>query len=52
MIHFLNSIPVGQPKITQVKFRNPFLDQESVDDKLSVLGILATDAHGRLLTDC
>jgi predicted transposase/invertase (TIGR01784 family) len=48
-IHFLNSILVGQPKITQVKFQNPFLDKESDDDKLSVLDILATDEHGRLL---
>ncbi len=48
-IHFLNSILVGQPKITQVKFQNPFLDKESDDDKLSVLDILATDEHGRQL---
>jgi predicted transposase/invertase (TIGR01784 family) len=32
-----------------VKFRNPFLDKESDDDKLSVLDILATDEYGRLL---
>jgi predicted transposase/invertase (TIGR01784 family) len=48
-IHFLNSILEGQPKITQVKFQNPFLDKESDDDKLSVLDILATDEHGRQL---
>jgi predicted transposase/invertase (TIGR01784 family) len=48
-IHFLNSILVGQPKITQVKFQNPFLDKESDDDKLSVLDILATDEYGRQL---
>lgn len=48
-IHFLNSILVGQPRITQVKFQNPFLDKESDDDKLSVLDILATDEHGRQL---
>jgi predicted transposase/invertase (TIGR01784 family) len=48
-IHFLNSILVGQPKITQVKFQNPFLDKESDDDKLSVLDILATDEFGRQL---
>ena len=28
---------------------NPILDRESNDDKLSVLDILATDEHGRLL---
>ncbi len=48
-IHFLNSILVGQPRITHVKFQNPFLDKESDDDKLSVLDILATDEHGRQL---
>lgn len=48
-IHFLNSILVGQPRITQVTFQNPFLDKESDDDKLSVLDILATDEHGRQL---
>lgn len=48
-IHFLNSILVGQPRITQVTFQNPFLDRESDDDKLSVLDILATDEHGRQL---
>ena len=48
-IHFLNSILAGQPRITQVKFQNPFLDKETDDDKLSVLDILATDEHGRLL---
>jgi predicted transposase/invertase (TIGR01784 family) len=48
-IHFLNSILVSQPRITQVKFQNPFLDKESDDDKLSVLDILATDEYGRQL---
>ena len=48
-IHFLNSILVDQPRITQVKFLNPILDKESADDKLSVLDILATDEHQRLL---
>jgi len=36
-IHFLNSILVGQPKITQVKILNPFLGKEFDDDKLSIL---------------
>ena len=48
-IHFLNSILVDQPRITQVEILNPFLGKESVDDKLSILDILATDEHGRLL---
>ena len=48
-MHFLNSILTDQPTITQVKILNPFLGKDSVDDKLSVLDILATDEHGRLL---
>jgi predicted transposase/invertase (TIGR01784 family) len=48
-IHFLNSILVDQPRITQVEIRNPFLGKESDDDKLAILDILATDEHGRLL---
>ena len=48
-IHFLNSILVGQPRITQVEILNPFLGKEFDDDKLSILDIRATDEHGRLL---
>ena len=48
-IHFLNSVLVDQPKITHVEIRNPFLGKAGEDDKLSVLDILATDEHGRLL---
>ena len=48
-IHFLNSILGYQAKITHVEILNPFLGKESEDDKLSVLDILATDEHGRLL---
>lgn len=48
-IHFLNSILIDQPKITQVEILNPFLGKETEDDKLSILDILATDEHGRLL---
>ena len=48
-IHFLNSVLVNQPKITHVEIRNPFLGKDGEDDKLSVLDILATDEHGRLL---
>ena len=48
-IHFLNSILIDQPVITHVEILNPFLGKQSDDDKLSVLDILATDEHGRLL---
>jgi predicted transposase/invertase (TIGR01784 family) len=48
-IHFLNSILVGQPRITQVEILNPYLGKEFDDDKLSILDIRATDEHGRLL---
>ncbi len=48
-IHFLNAILDGQPKITRVEILNPFLGKVTDDDKMSVLDILATDEHGRLL---
>ena len=48
-IHFLNSILVGQPRITQVEILNPFLGKEFDEDKLSILDIRATDELGRLL---
>ena len=48
-IHFLNAILTGQPKISYVEILNPFLGKDSDDDKLSILDILATDEHGRLL---
>ena len=48
-IHFLNSILVDQPRITHVEILNPFLEKDYEDDKLSILDILATDEHGRLL---
>lgn len=48
-IHFLNAILEEQPRITHVQILNPFLEKDSDDDKLSVLDILATDEHGRLL---
>ena len=48
-IHFLNAILEGQPKITQVEILNPFLGKATDTDKLSVLDVLATDEHGRLL---
>ena len=48
-IHFLNAILTDQPKISHVEILNPFLGKDSDDDKLSILDILATDEHGRLL---
>jgi len=48
-IHFLNSILVEQPRITHVEILNPFLEKDYENDKLSILDILATDEHGRLL---
>lgn len=48
-IHFLNSVLVDEPRITHVEILNPFLGKDSEDDKLSILDILATDEHGRLL---
>ena len=38
-IHFLNTILVGQPRITQVEILNPYLGKEFDDDKLSIRGI-------------
>ena len=48
-IHFLNAILTDQPKISYVEILNPFLGKDRDDDKLSILDILATDEHGRLL---
>ena len=48
-IHFLNAILIDQPRITHVEILNPFLGKDRDDDKLSILDILATDEHGRLL---
>lgn len=48
-IHFLNAILTDQPKISHVEILNPFLGKDSDGDKLSILDILATDEHGRLL---
>ena len=48
-IHFLNSVLVGQPRITHVRILNPIHDRENADDKLSILDILAIDELGRFL---
>lgn len=48
-IHFLNSVLGGNPRITEVQFRNPIVERRYEEDKLSILDILATDDHGRLI---
>ena len=48
-IHFLNAILGDQPKITHVQIQDPFLEQQTENDKLSVLDVRATDEHGRIL---
>jgi predicted transposase/invertase (TIGR01784 family) len=39
----------GEPKIAQVQIRNPIASKRFDEDKLSILDILATDDHGRLI---
>ncbi|MCC9604080.1 Rpn family recombination-promoting nuclease/putative transposase [Stieleria sp. JC731] len=48
-IHFLNAVLGGDPKITQVQIRNPIAGKRFDEDKLSILDILATDDHDRLI---
>ncbi|MCC9601573.1 Rpn family recombination-promoting nuclease/putative transposase [Stieleria sp. JC731] len=48
-IHFLNAVLGGEPKIAQVQIRNPIAGKRFDEDKLSILDILATDDHGRLI---
>lgn len=48
-IHFLNAVLGDHPRIVNVKILNPFLERESIGDKLSILDILAEDDHGRKL---
>ena len=47
-IHFLNAVLGGSPRITAVEILNPILDQETDDDKLSILDIRAQDDQGRM----
>ena len=49
LIHFLNAVLVGQARITGVRLLDPQLSKASPVDKPSILDILATDEHGRLL---
>ena len=46
-IHFLNAILQHLLKVSELVFLNPIQEQETEDDKLSILDILATDEHGR-----
>jgi predicted transposase/invertase (TIGR01784 family) len=45
--HFLNSVLTEGPPVTQVTILNPFLDKQTLSDKLSVLDIKAQDELGR-----
>ncbi|MFM7057681.1 MAG: Rpn family recombination-promoting nuclease/putative transposase, partial [Planctomycetota bacterium] len=49
LIHFLNSMLVGQPRIVSARILNPAQLKETADDKLSILDILAIDELGRRL---
>ena len=46
-IHFLNAILQHLLKVNKIVFLNPIQEQETEEDKLSILDILATDEHGR-----
>lgn len=48
-MHFLNAVLDGQRTITDVTILNPMIPQESDDDKLAILDILARDELGRLM---
>ncbi len=41
LLHFLNAVfeDAHQPRIAQVELPNPFLDKDSLGDKLSVLDV-------------
>ncbi len=45
-LHFLNAMLGGNPQITDVTILNPIVEKEYDADKLSILDILARDAHG------
>ena len=48
-LHFLNAVLGGTPEITAVQILNPIIDKSYEDDKVSILDVLATDDHGRLI---
>ncbi|MFM8475632.1 MAG: Rpn family recombination-promoting nuclease/putative transposase, partial [Planctomycetaceae bacterium] len=47
LIHFLNAILVGQPKIVSARIVNPAQGKAFAADKLSILDVLAIDEQGR-----
>jgi predicted transposase/invertase (TIGR01784 family) len=49
LIHFLNTMLVGQPQVLSVTIKNPIQNKSKADDKLSILDILAVDELGRHL---
>jgi predicted transposase/invertase (TIGR01784 family) len=49
LIHFLNGMLVGQPRIVHARILNPAQLKQTADDKLSILDILAIDELGRHL---
>jgi len=48
-IHFLNSVLVGQPPVTEITFQNPIRYRHTADGKVCILDVLAIDALGRQL---
>ncbi|MFM7038190.1 MAG: Rpn family recombination-promoting nuclease/putative transposase, partial [Planctomycetaceae bacterium] len=49
LIHFLNCMLVGQPRIVSARIVNPAQLKRTADDKLSILDVLAIDELGRQL---
>ena len=45
-VHFLNAVFAGTPRITHVEILNPIFDQETADDKLTILDVKAKDDQG------
>ena len=48
-LHFLNAVLAGHPPITRVQILNPIIGKSFEDDKASILDVLATDDHERLI---
>jgi len=46
-IHFLNSVLNFRQPVTEVEFLNPIQGREHLEDKLSILDVLASDRDGR-----
>lgn len=51
LLHFLNAVfeDAYQPRIAQVELLNPYLDKDSLSDKLSVLDVKARTETGMLV---